>query len=171
MTPCASLALTVPPDLSLAAIFAARVSVLLAEHDQTPTSATKDGRLGLTQQQLSDLVKGRHVPGGATIVAIARHFGVSSDWLLGLSLERRPLVGLPAAMIDEDNYRRWLAEDPTLPSGARVMVPFPPNARLVDAAERDRILALVDAKPTPKGSLWGRVRRAAKKRGQDGAGS
>lgn len=92
MTPCASLALTVPPDLSLAAIFAARVSVLLAEHDQTPTSATKDGRLGLTQQQLSDLVKGRHVPGGATVVAIAKHFGVSADWLLGLTIERRPLA-------------------------------------------------------------------------------
>ena len=161
LTTCASFPATVPPDSSIAAAFAARVSLLLAEHGQSPTSATKDGKLGLTQQQLSDLVKGRHVPGGRVIVAIARHYSVSADWLLGLSPERRPLVGQPAGMIDDEIYRRWLSGEKL--SGKRLAVPFPPHARLVDRAELDRILAEVDAKPTQKGLSWGRLRGRTKR--------
>jgi transcriptional regulator with XRE-family HTH domain len=143
----------------LAAIFAARLSVLCQERGETQTALAK--ATGCSQQALSSFMAGSHVPGGAAIVAIAKHFGVSADWLLGLSPERRPLVGQPAGMVDDEIYRRWLSGEKL--SGQRLAVPFPPHARLVDRAELDRILAEVDAKPTPKGLSWGRLRGRTKR--------
>lgn len=167
MTDLLRLPPTVPPERREALQgFAARLDSLMREHGDSQAGLAR--KIAIAQRSISGYCAGDSLPLADVIVTICRHYNVSADWLLGLTIERQPLATPPAAMIDDDVYRRWLSGGNV--SGERVMVPFPPNARLVDAAERDHILALVDAKPTPKEPLWGRLRRRPKKPREGSAG-
>lgn len=146
---CATLPLTVATDLDLAAVFAARLSVLMAEHGDSQAALARSGDVSCTQQTLSLFLAGKHVPNAVLVAQVARRYNVSTDWLLGLSIERRPLSAPPYGWVDDEALRLTLSDDPrenaSLRSGRTVLQSFPPHARLVDAAEFTVLSSRLDA--------------------------
>ena len=62
--------------------FGERLGDLIANNKTTATALAKD--TGLTQSAISDYLNKDRAPDCATICALARHFHVSADYLLGL---------------------------------------------------------------------------------------
>lgn len=139
VTFCASLPGPVATDLELAAIFAARLSTLMAERGDSQASLARAPSVQCSQQALSYYLQAKQLPRVDAVVALARHYNVSTDWLLGLSMERRPLLAKPFGWVDDDALAKVLADDPaqnrSLASGRTVLQSFPPHARLVDETE------------------------------------
>lgn len=67
-------------------IFGARIRELRGMRKQAETASL----LGISPVRLSRLEHGEYEPDLATIVAAAKNFHVSADWLLGLTEERNP---------------------------------------------------------------------------------
>ena len=67
--------------------FQDRLNQLVEESDQ-PRGAIAHG-LGITLRGLEYLLKGRSSPRVYVLCAVARYFGVSTDYLLGLKEEKR----------------------------------------------------------------------------------
>lgn len=56
--------------------------------------------LGVAEQTLTSWERGRAEPGCATLVALAKHYGVSVDWLLGLTnLSGKPQTSADAVQV------------------------------------------------------------------------
>ena len=138
----------VAPDRRLARGIASRLRQLLREHQQTQTELANS--TGIGQSTLSAYVDGRKIPGGARIIAMALHFGVSTDWILGLSSVRHRADAAPAdavAILDEHVFfqiRQAIA------GGDQFQGVSPPvvrrvgtgtRYRVIDAAELKRILS------------------------------
>lgn len=160
-------------DLDLAAIFAARLSVLMRERGDSQASLARSGEVSCSQQVLSLFLAGKHIPNAVLIVQIARRYSVSTDWLLGLSMERRPLPRIPFGWVDDEALAKVLADDPaqnrSLRSGQTVIEPFPAHARLVDETEFRTLQERLSA--THQQGLGERLRarlRGRPKKGQSG---
>lgn len=149
VTPCASLPRPVATDLELAAVFAARLSTLMAERGDSQASLARAPSVQCSQQALSYYLQAKHLPRVDAVVALAKHYNVSTDWLLGLSMERRPLPAKPFGWVDDEALRLTLSSDPaenrSLRSGRTVLESFTPNARLVDEAEFEELQRRLDA--------------------------
>ena len=63
--------------------------LLLLARKQHKTQKRAAEALGIDSGTLSSWISGKHEPRASDVVKLARHFGVSSDYLLGLSDERR----------------------------------------------------------------------------------
>lgn len=72
---------------------------LCAEIGKSPNKVAKE--LSISSGAVSEWKKGR-VPQNATQLKIANYFGVSVDYLLGNTDERRPAPGRPIAIIGAD---------------------------------------------------------------------
>lgn len=72
-------------------MFAERLQLLLDEHDESQAGLARKVP-AISQPSISEWVRGESEPKAAAIVAVADHFGVSVDWLLGLSPIRARLV-------------------------------------------------------------------------------
>lgn len=174
LTICASFPGPVATELSLAAIFAARLSLLMAERGESQAELGRDDAIPHTQQSISRVLAERTVPKVDLIVAVARRYNVSTDWLLGLSMERRPLPRLPFGWVDDEALAKVLADDPaenrSLRSGRTVIEPFPAHARLVDETEFRTLQERLSA--THQQGLGERLRarlRGRPKKGSSGA--
>lgn len=66
--------------------FPMRLNTLLAENDVSQVALAKV--IGRERKCVSNWIHGVGIPNAAMIVRLSRLFGVSSDWLLGLSDER-----------------------------------------------------------------------------------
>lgn len=62
-------------------IFATRLRTVRGDRSQAEIC----NALGLKQVTYSTWEKGKYEPNLETLVALAKHFGVSTDWLLGLN--------------------------------------------------------------------------------------
>ena len=103
---------------SAASLFRQRLAMLQAAEGLTQTALAQ--AIGLDRSALSQLMSGQNprLPRAETVLAIARRFQVSSDWLLGLSDERGTLtqalniVDTEAALDEQGRtaMERWHAE-------------------------------------------------------------
>ena len=103
---------------SAASQFRQRLAMLQAAEGLTQTALAQ--AIGLDRSALSQLMSGQNprLPRAETVLAIARRFQVSADWLLGLSDERGTLtqalniVDTEAALDDRGRtaMERWHAE-------------------------------------------------------------
>lgn len=70
------------------AVFAVRLRALLDEHKVTITTLANE--LGVSRQAVSQYADGSTQPNGEKLVLIAKYFGASTDYLLGLSDVQTP---------------------------------------------------------------------------------
>lgn len=66
-----------------AQIFADRLNMLKNDHDLTYRDIER--RTGINHNQVAEWTKGKSVANGWGIFRLSEYFGVSADWLLGLS--------------------------------------------------------------------------------------
>ena len=64
-------------------IFADRLNMLKNDHDLTYRDIER--KTGIRHNQLAEWAKGKTVANGYAIFRLSEFFGVSADWLLGLS--------------------------------------------------------------------------------------
>lgn len=57
-----------------------RLWTLRAEHDMTQAALAED--MGIGQNTISSLEKGKRTPSTSIVVLYAEYFGVSTDWIL-----------------------------------------------------------------------------------------
>jgi transcriptional regulator with XRE-family HTH domain len=163
----------VATELSIAATFAARLSLLMAERGESQAELGRDDAIPHTQQAISRILAEKSLPKVDLVVAVARRYDVSTDWLLGLSAERRPLSRIPFGWVDDEAFAKVLADDPaknrSLRSGQTVIEPFPPHARLVDETEFRELQERLRA--THKQGLGERLRARLRGRPKKGSGN
>ncbi len=68
-------------------IIQTRINLLLQERDETQKWLAK--RSGVTEATISRICKGMSIPGGDVLCQIADAFGVSADYILGRTIDRR----------------------------------------------------------------------------------
>ncbi len=68
-------------------IIQSRINLLLQERDETQKWLAK--RSGVTEATISRICKGMSIPGGDVLCQIADAFGVSADYILGRTIDRR----------------------------------------------------------------------------------
>ena len=87
-----------PLNAELAQHIGHRIAQLIAESGKTQSETSYD--LRVPPAMLSRWSNGASISSVENLIRIAEHFGVSADWLLGLSDERRP-APLRARTADE----------------------------------------------------------------------
>lgn len=138
VVPTATHATWVAPNKSIARGIAARLDALLKERGESQTDLAN--ATGITKGAISKYIDARIIPGGDRLIRICQHFGVTADWLLGLSTNRHPSAPADAvAVVDEkaiSEFRQagWTREQ-------FLVMPLSTRYRAVTAAELDRILA------------------------------
>lgn len=125
-----------PPDL-----FIERFKLLVEEAKQRGESIDDIAdAIEVHRAQPYRWIRGERSPEGGNLVALADHFGVSTDWLWGRpGYEREPVKPLPPSLASqieaaaettaqefEGNERRRAQEQP-LPGGHRRSDPPPPS--------------------------------------------
>lgn len=120
---------------SVLTIFSLRLEELLRERGETQIGLA---RLGVVKRSsLSDYMRCASMPPADVIVALAEHFSVSADYLLGLTDVRSPIpiTTLPPGTVlaSAKIYRRWKAG--RLRSGVRVGWTIPDDVLIVPAHE------------------------------------
>ena len=75
-----------PRNTALSNLIGQRLAVLIAESGKSQTETSYD--LRVPAAMISRWSSGAQVPSVESVIRICDHFGVSSDWLLGLSTER-----------------------------------------------------------------------------------
>ena len=85
--------------------FCERLEDLIKLNKTTAIAISKE--TGVAQSAISGYINGGRAPDCASIIALARHFGVSTDYLLGLSSVKTPSSDLKAVIdytgLSEDN--------------------------------------------------------------------
>lgn len=85
--------------------FKERFSELFAESEKTNTDLGKD--LHVSNQTISAWRLGTRSPKEPTVIAIADHFGVSVEWLLGFDVEKEaPRRARSIVIPDSDMFRK-----------------------------------------------------------------
>jgi transcriptional regulator with XRE-family HTH domain len=77
----------------IAAMIGKRIDTLVRESGLSQSETSYD--LRVPAPVLSRWRHGVHTPSAEHLVNLCRHYGVSADWLLGLTDERGASVGLP----------------------------------------------------------------------------
>lgn len=87
---------TVPASVSEQDIFPTRLRLLMDSTSPRTSQETLAQALGITRQAVSNYKSGQSSPDWKTIVSIAKYFGVSSDYLLGITDVKSTDVSLQA---------------------------------------------------------------------------
>lgn len=74
--------------------FGERLGDLIAHYKTTATAIAKEA--GISQSGMSGYLNKDRAPDCASIIALAKHFGVSTDYLLGLSTVKTPSTDMQA---------------------------------------------------------------------------
>jgi transcriptional regulator with XRE-family HTH domain len=80
-------------------IFAARFAELIREQDLSQQDASY--KLRVSPAVINRWMNAKHTISATNLVVLCRFFNVSSDWLLGLSDERRPGPAIRSRTEDE----------------------------------------------------------------------
>ena len=154
-------------------LFAQRLRALIAGSGQSQVDVER--ATGISQQTISRW-SAAGVPNATELVALANHFGVTVDYLLGRCDERtwlidqEPLDALTKARTKKD-IAKYLNKHGDMPFAVRM--PMPGKMRLVDDREKEMIeresQPKLDALLRPKMvRRWGGLRRG--NRGTEGGG-
>ncbi len=81
-----------------------KVKILLKRDNLTAKALTQE--LGLSATAISDWQRGKSSPSPDVLIAIAKKFNVSADWLLGLTDDPKPIVPSKEAIEALEEYTK-----------------------------------------------------------------
>ncbi len=123
-------------------LFQQRLNQAFKEQDIVPARFSK--QTGIARSTLSDLLKGEDIrlPRLDTIVALAEHLDVTSDWLLGLSNEKNKVSEIIESALqvaeteqaskDKDPLHQWLSTEMTDTKLRQACLFFPDHMATID---------------------------------------
>ncbi|MCF3972545.1 helix-turn-helix domain-containing protein [Paracoccus salsus] len=102
---------TICDKRDLAAVLRARLVRIMAESGETQSGLAR--AIGVDRSTISQVLtdSGGRVPGAHVVAAAARHFGISADWLLGLSEHQQMASDLVDASLQVTAATRALIDD------------------------------------------------------------